>query len=124
MGDGDLELLLTYADHCGEPLYLAEDAHGRGLTTPPYHLDAIPLDEATAQSLSHGFFRGPAAGVVALGKAEVLAVGDLSFREEPLAYLRRPLEGELHPIDVHDVDAYPWHHEISYLLHNLHVTAE
>jgi hypothetical protein len=48
---------------------------------------------------------------VALGEAELLAVGDLFFGEEALAYPGGAFEGELHPLDVHDVYPDPRHDE-------------
>jgi hypothetical protein len=48
---------------------------------------------------------------VALGEAELLAVSDLIFRKEALAYPGSALECELHPLDVNDVDPYPGYHE-------------
>ena len=111
MGYGDKEVFLADADHVGEPLYLAEDADGGGPARAPHHLDAVPLDQAAPQSFRHRLLGGPAAGVVALCEAELLAVGDLRLREEALADAGRSLEGELHPVDVHHVHPYAWHHE-------------
>jgi diacylglycerol kinase (ATP) len=111
VGYGDKEVFLADADMVGEPLYLAEDADGGRLAGTPHHLDAVPLDQAAPQSLRHRLLGGPAAGVVALGEAELLAVGDLLFGKEALAYPGGTLEGELHPVDVDYVDPDPWYHE-------------
>ena len=121
MGYGDEEILLPNANHIGEPLYLAEDANGWGLAGATNHLDAVPLDQPAPQGFGHRFFGGPAASIVALGEAELLAVGDLIFREEALAYPWGALERELHPLDVNDVDPYPWHHET---VHGAYGTAD
>ena len=48
---------------------------------------------------------------MALGEAELLAVGYLVFCEEALAYPRGALESELHPLDVDYVNPYSRHHE-------------
>jgi hypothetical protein len=48
---------------------------------------------------------------VAFSEAELLAVGDLVFGKKALAYPGCTLEGELHPLDVHDVHPDPRHDE-------------
>ena len=79
MGDGDGEVFFADADHIGELFDLAKNVDGRSAAWKPDHLDAVPLDQAAPERLGHGFFRRPTPGVVALGKAELLAVGDLRF---------------------------------------------
>src|SRR3712207_5172891 len=105
MGYGDEEVFLADADRLSEPHYLAGDADEGSPAGTPDHLDAIPLDQTAPQSFCYGLLGGPATGVVALSEAELLAVGDLVLGEEALAYPGGAFEGELHPIDVHDV--YP-----------------
>jgi hypothetical protein len=121
VGDGDKEIFLPDADHVCEALYLAEDAHRGGPAGASDHLDAVPLDQAAPQGLRDGLLGRPAGGVVALGKAKLLAVGDLVFGEEALAYPGCALEGELHPLDVHDVYPDPRHDET---VHGLYGTAD
>jgi diacylglycerol kinase (ATP) len=121
VGNGDKQVFLPDAHHICEPLYLAEDPDGGCLARAPHHLDAVPLDQAAPQGFRHRLLGGPAAGVVALGEAELLAVSDLVLREEALAYPGGALEGELHPLDVNDVDPYPGHHET---VHGAYGTAD
>jgi len=58
---------------------------------------------------------------VTFREAVFLAVGDLGFGKQAPAYLRRALEGELHPLDVDDIDADPWYDEF---FHEAYVTAD
>src|SRR3712207_8547782 len=105
----------------GETLYLAGDADEGGAAGAPHHLDAVPLDQAAPQGLRHGLLSGPATGVVALGEAELLAVGDLVFGEEALADLGGAFEGELHPVDINDINPDPRH---SKTIHGPYGTAD
>jgi diacylglycerol kinase (ATP) len=105
VGYGDVEVLFADADHIGEALDLvARDPDGRGAPAQAHHLDAVPLDQAAPERLGYRLFCGPASCVVAFGEAVLLAVGDLRLRKEALPYFRRPLERELHPLDVYDID--------------------
>ena len=121
MGYGDIEVFLAHADRVGELLDLAGDTDRGCATGLPHHLDAVPLDQAAPQGLGNGLFGGPASGVVALGEAVLLAVGDLGLRKQALAYPRGALQGELHPLDVDDVDPDPWYDET---FHGAYVTAD
>ena len=58
---------------------------------------------------------------MALGEAVLLAVGDLRLRKKTSANLRGALQGELHPLDVDDVDPDPWYDET---FHGAYVTAD
>ncbi len=122
VGYGDVEFILANTYHLREAFYFAEDTDCRGLAGEAEDFDAVPLYEAAAEGFRYGLFGGPPTGVVALGEAELLAVGDLLFGEESLADPRRPFEGELHPLDVYHVHADAWNDEIFHVFHRVHGT--
>jgi hypothetical protein len=58
---------------------------------------------------------------MALGKAVLLAVRYLGVGKQALTYLWGAFQGELHPLDVDDVDPDPWYDET---FHGAYVTAD
>jgi hypothetical protein len=58
---------------------------------------------------------------VALGKAVLLTVSDLGLGKQAPAYLRGALQGELHPLDVDDINPDSWYDET---FHGAYVTAD